>query len=123
MGVLEFALKLPLGLSLNILGSWDGQALRYFLPFLLLSFFLILRIAVSALPLTRSFPSTNRTTHSLRYVLRDRKTDALLFVVSFNLIPVEHADENEAPQKVEENKGGKEENKGEKHEDWEDDLD
>jgi hypothetical protein len=28
MGVVEFALKLPLGLSLNILGSWDGQALR-----------------------------------------------------------------------------------------------
>lgn len=24
----EFALKLPLGLSLNVLGNWDGQALR-----------------------------------------------------------------------------------------------
>jgi hypothetical protein len=119
VGVVEFALKLPLGLSLNILGNWDGQALRYFLLFLLLK----LCIAFSALPLTRSFPSTNRTTHSLRYVLRDRKTDALLFVVSFNLIPVEHADENEAPKKVEEKKDEKVENTAEKHEDWEDDLD
>lgn len=25
---IEFALKLPLGLSLNVLGNWDGQALR-----------------------------------------------------------------------------------------------
>jgi hypothetical protein len=74
---------------------------------------------LSALPLTTSRLSANRTTHTLRYVLRDRKTDVLLFVVSFNLIPAENADENEPP--ATEKKG--DDKKTEKHEDWEDDLD
>ncbi|QDS69045.1 hypothetical protein FKW77_009760 [Venturia effusa] len=91
----QFALRLPLGLSLNVLGNWDGQALR--------------------------------TPHTLRYVLRDRKTDVLLFVVSFNLVPVEQ-DSESTPTKDMEGKEGETEN-GEKveeevkHEDWEDDLD
>ncbi|KAE9980035.1 hypothetical protein EG327_006723 [Venturia inaequalis] len=90
----QFALKLPLGLSLNILGNWDGQALRY--------------------------------------VLRDRKTDVLLFVVSFNLVPIEHVDGDEDPTVKKEDEAKKEDDgkSGEvkkevekKHEDWEDDLD
>jgi len=35
--------------------------------------------------------NANHRTHSLRYVLRNRKTDTLLFVVSFNLIPTDEA--------------------------------
>jgi len=53
----QFALKLPLGLSINILGHWDGQALRY--------------------------------------VLRNRATDTLLFVVSFTLVPVQNVENSD----------------------------
>ncbi|TID23033.1 DUF1769-domain-containing protein [Venturia nashicola] len=89
----QFALKLPLGLSLNILGNWDGQALRY--------------------------------------VLRDRKTDVLLFVVSFNLVPVDQVDgegdptakKETAEKETNSKKEGAKKEVAKKHEDWEDDLD
>ncbi|KIW07162.1 uncharacterized protein PV09_02031 [Verruconis gallopava] len=48
----KFALRLPLGFTLSILGHWDGQPLRY--------------------------------------VLRNRKTDEVLFVVNIALIPSEN---------------------------------
>ncbi|KAI9051819.1 hypothetical protein LZ554_004081 [Drepanopeziza brunnea f. sp. 'monogermtubi'] len=61
----DFALRLP-GFSLPIMNYWDGQGLR----------------------------KVQKRSHSLRYTLKDRATDTVLFVVLFTLYLKEDVDEH-----------------------------
>ncbi|KAH7379714.1 hypothetical protein BKA64DRAFT_749889 [Cadophora sp. MPI-SDFR-AT-0126] len=61
----EFALRLP-GFTLPIMSYWDGQGLR----------------------------KTQKRSHSLRYTLKNRATDTVLFVVLFTLYLKEDVDED-----------------------------
>ncbi|PVH88149.1 DUF1769-domain-containing protein [Cadophora sp. DSE1049] len=61
----DFALRLP-GFTLPIMNYWDGQGLR----------------------------KTQKRSHSLRYTLKNRDTDTVLFVVLFTLYLKEDVDEN-----------------------------
>ncbi|KAG9236451.1 hypothetical protein BJ875DRAFT_227877 [Amylocarpus encephaloides] len=61
----DFALRLP-GFTLPIMKYWDGQGLR---------------------------PENQKRSHTLRYVLKDKATDTVLFVVLFTLYLKEDVDE------------------------------
>jgi hypothetical protein len=101
----EFALKIGYGLpTISIIRHWDGQPLRYVCLFPIRSYvpqdspqltcnyfhFILVNLADLDLLLIR--------THSLRYVLKNRKTKQELFVVMIQLLPIEQTKQDEADE-------------------------
>jgi len=104
--VTEFSLKLP-GFSLSILGYLDNKdSLRYLPPPSLFSptpsFFLS--------PICFSSPDSQKQSHTLSYVLKNRDTGDVFFVVVFTLVPKGDVEKEEgllAPKGEGDGKGGK----------------
>ncbi|KAI5272968.1 DUF1769-domain-containing protein [Aureobasidium subglaciale] len=90
----DFALKLPgfsyiPGITIPIISYWDGQPLRA-------------RISRPCHVLECNEQNlTNARSHALRYVLKDRSTNEVLFVIIFTLLPRHSEGQKEEAKKVE----------------------